>query len=751
MTGLDLESFLLLLRADLSAWLVLGLVTLGLALLVWLCWGARRALRKCLVLSLAAHLGLVLYGSTVPAIQLAVRGAGAGAAERSHIRRIRVAPLVESVRSPGRGARAFRDGSPAADSTGSPSTAPRLELAAAPLRLADSALRVARPGVADTARSEAEPNPAPLVPVGTATPRVSRLEPDRSPAGLRAEPNRIPDGAPPAPPAPLPPDLTEVDRASIAASAAAGRARPSSPNSHGVIEEVLGTRDRSLRADARLRPGRTEEDSGAMGNPAAVSSRSARPDRSSGGSPVDRGAEVGTRGELPAAGFPAPPDGTAGGPIALKRATPKARSAPEGGSGLAALDVHAERRTLAEIPKVYQPRLSPDRPDRARRDGASAASELAVERALDWLARHQDRDGRWDAGIARYEDGTPVKGDDDFTAHCPTGEMCFGECAYWEADPALTGLALLTYLGAGYTHTQGRYAESVGKGLDFLIGQQKPDGDLRGRSRVVGMYCHAMATLALCEAYALTGDPRLRDAAERAIAFMVRARARDGLAWRYAPGAPVGDTSILGWVVMGLKSAKEVGIPIPDEASVRRGTLAWLDQVATGQAKGLARYQPQDPVTPTMTAEAWVCRQFLGVGGPGPPSTEAAEFLLRNDSDRGPTNVYYWYYATLALYQHGGEPWSRWNALIRDKIVTLQRASGHQTGSWDPDESLYGAKGGRVYCTTLAALTLEVYYRYLRLYDEPKIPLEPDATPDIGPQRRDRTEPPATVTNPEDR
>ena len=295
---------------------------------------------------------------------------------------------------------------------------------------------------------------------------------------------------------------------------------------------------------------------------------------------------------------------------------------------------------------------------------------------------------------------------------------------------------------------RGRYAETVGKGLDFLLAEQKPDGDLRGRSQVVGMYCHAMATLALCEAYALTGDARLRDAATRAVAFLVRARARDGMAWRYAPGATVGDTSILGWVVMGLKSAKEVGIPIPDEASVRRGTLTWLDKVATGQAKGLARYQPWEPVTPTMTAEAWVCRQFLGVGGPGPASAEAADFLLRNPSDRGPTNVYYWYYATLALYQHGGEPWSRWNARIRDRIVGLQRSSGHQTGSWEPDESLYGSKGGRIYCTTLAALTLEVYYRYLRLYDDPKIPLEAGMPPALDPRRR---EPSATAINPEDR
>ena len=56
MTGLDLESFLLLLRADLSVWLMLGLASSGLAFLVWASWSSRRALRNCLVLSLAAHL-----------------------------------------------------------------------------------------------------------------------------------------------------------------------------------------------------------------------------------------------------------------------------------------------------------------------------------------------------------------------------------------------------------------------------------------------------------------------------------------------------------------------------------------------------------------------------------------------------------------------------------------------------------------------------------------------------------------------
>jgi hypothetical protein len=419
----------------------------------------------------------------------------------------------------------------------------------------------------------------------------------------------------------------------------------------------------------------------------------------------------------------------------VPRATPGGsnRAASDPQPGLADLTGSTSGRNLTEVPPFYRSRLDANRSALAQRSGASTASEQAVERALDWLARHQDLDGRWDGGTAHYEDGKAVPGDDDFTVHCPPGQTCFGECTYWEADTGLTGLALLAYLGAGYTHKEGKYATTVGNGLDFLLAQQKRDGDLRGSSKAVGMYCHAMATLALCEAYALSLDDRLHNPAERAVSFLVGARARDGQAWRYLPGAPIGDTSILGWVVMALKSAREIGLRVPSQPDLDRGTLLWLDRVAAGQNKGLGRYQPGEAVTATMTAEAWVCRQFLGAGGPGPSSSEAALYLLQHESDRGDSNYYYWYYATLAMYQHGGQPWMRWNDRTRDRIVARQCSSGHPAGSWEADDSMYGARGGRIYCTTLAALTLEVYYRYLRLYEKPNLPVDvgADAAPSL--------------------
>ena len=136
-----------------------------------------------------------------------------------------------------------------------------------------------------------------------------------------------------------------------------------------------------------------------------------------------------------------------------------------------------------------------------------------------------------------------------------------------------------------------------------------------------------------------------------------------------------------------------------------------------------------------MTAEAWVCRQFLELGGPGRSSNEAAAYLLQHAPDREPYNVYYLYYGTLAMYQHGGDAWARWNAEARDLIVDRQRKSGHQAGSWDPDETKYGLLGGRIYATALSTLSLEVYYRFLRLYDDPRPATSPVVAPANQPPR----------------
>jgi hypothetical protein len=676
-TGLDLESFLLLLRADLGALSLYALGSLVLGLLLWLSWGSRRALRKCMAISVVAHAALAVYGSTVPSVFRALGPSLRDDARHEHIREIRVRPVGSRIQ-PSTGEPAGLASVTRSDSPVKQSAGPSLDFATEPIRLADSrqpASHLGGAGAADRALLAALGSSGlPPLELTLATPTVE----------LPATATR--------------PETRPGEKSSV--PAAHGPAVTASEISEFIPEVV------KLKPNAQGARSALASSALALLPSADLRRESPRAERS----------------VIPH--YP-PSSPNAERSVPLARVTPSGDDRAGSGPALADLTAASSGRNLTEVPIFYRSRLDANRSAQAERSGASTASEQAVERALDWLARHQDADGRWDGSTARDEDGKAVNDDDDFTVHCPPGQTCFGECAYWEADTALTGLALLTYLGAGYTHLDGKYATTVGKGLDFLLTQQKADGDLRGQSRAVGMYCHAMATLALCEAYALSLDDRFRGPAERAIAFLVRGRARDGQAWRYSPGEAIGDTSILGWVVMALKSAREVGLRIPDQAGVNRGTRLWLDRVSTGQNRGLARYQPAEPVTATMTAEAWVCRQFLGGGGPGASSTEAATYLLQHESDKGDTNFYYWYYGTLAMYQHGGQPWSRWNGRIRDRVVRLQRSSGHQAGSWDPDDSIYGARGGRIYCTTLAALTLEVYYRYLRLYEEPNLAVDP--------------------------
>ena len=68
--------------------------------MAWLSWGSRRALRKCLALSVVAHAGLVLYGSTVPSVFRALGSVSRDSARGQHIRQIRVSPVATKVEPP---------------------------------------------------------------------------------------------------------------------------------------------------------------------------------------------------------------------------------------------------------------------------------------------------------------------------------------------------------------------------------------------------------------------------------------------------------------------------------------------------------------------------------------------------------------------------------------------------------------------------------------------------------------------------
>jgi hypothetical protein len=288
-----------------------------------------------------------------------------------------------------------------------------------------------------------------------------------------------------------------------------------------------------------------------------------------------------------------------------------------------------------------------------------------------------------------------------------------------DADAGISALALLAFLGAGQTQHAGDYQPTVRKGLDYLLRAQAADGNLGGEAGLYArMYCHSMATFALAEALALTGDPALRSPVQRAVDCSLRAQNPSTGGWRYRPG-DLGDTSQLGWQLMALWSAERAGINVPPQTWT--GAERFLRSVRRGQVGGLASYRSDSPASTSMTAEALYCRQLvtesLGGIGDDAAAAEATQQLLQTLPEPSRVNLYYWYYASLALHRQqqlsdqNATAWLAWNNAMSGVLVAKQASDGADAGSWDP-ECIWGGYGGRVYSTALSALCLEVYYRY---------------------------------------
>jgi hypothetical protein len=349
--------------------------------------------------------------------------------------------------------------------------------------------------------------------------------------------------------------------------------------------------------------------------------------------------------------------------------------------------------------------------------GATKITERAVNASLNWLARHQNQDGSWTQ--------------DDFQKHCKN-DTCTGRGSSRQ-DVGTTALALLPFLAAGQTHkNKGIYQGQVTRAMNYLLRQQdSKNGDLRGQGGT--MYAHALATLALCELHGMTklygssGDPKLYDAAQKAIGFIQSAQHPNTGGWRYSPGDP-GDTSVTGWIVMALKSAQMAGISV--NPAVFEGARKYLMSTSSGYNKEHFSYQPRQNPTMSMTSVGLLCMQYLGARRNDPQIVDGCNYLMGNlpDTENG-RHVYYWYYASMVMHNITGPQWDQWNRAMRKTLINTQVREGCAAGSWDPalpTPDQWGSQGGRLMETCLSALTLEVYYRYLPLY---KLDAEDDAKP----------------------
>jgi hypothetical protein len=346
-------------------------------------------------------------------------------------------------------------------------------------------------------------------------------------------------------------------------------------------------------------------------------------------------------------------------------------------------------------------------------EGGSPGTEDAVVAALRWLHFHQDLDGRWDI--------------DGFSKNCKKGS-CDGAAQAPYFDVGASGLALLAFLGNGHTHQVGEFKKTVRKGLRFLQKEQSSDGRFGPSEGESWFYNHAIALMAISEAFAITKDDKMKAMAQSALTYGLNAQ-NSGYGWKYEPKGGKNDSSVTGWMVLALKAAKTGGLEVPNQAFT--DARSWFDRVTA--SNGRCGYEkPGDPGSrlrgatkqferqETMTAVALICRIFTGQKRGDPVIKKGTELIMQklptyDEPNHLKVNYYYWYNGTYAMFQIGGPDWKKWNEAMKTALVKTQKRGGCPDGSWDA-VCEWAIVGGRVYCTAINALTLEIYYRYKRVH-----------------------------------
>ena len=335
--------------------------------------------------------------------------------------------------------------------------------------------------------------------------------------------------------------------------------------------------------------------------------------------------------------------------------------------------------------------------------GGNKTTEGAVAEALRWLAKNQRSNGTWSLK-GPYQDG-----------------------AGSENRLAATSMALLAFQGAGFTPKATRvmlnsagekqefdYRRLMQRGWDAMLRWQDKDGSFWKKGHVTVqhhvLYSQAQATIAICELYAMTRDDAYRRYAQRAVDYAVRIHDSKG-GWRYHPGED-SDTSVTGWFVMALQSARMAGLDVPSD--VFEKISRFLDSV-TNDGGSRYGYMPGYASKLSMTAEALLCRQYLGWPRNDERLQRGVAYLANNPIDWSDSNTYYWYYATQVMHHMEGDPWIEWNRVMAKAIPAKQVAKGPEKGSWSTDGDRW-AMGGRLYMTCLCTYMLEVYYRHLPIY-----------------------------------
>jgi hypothetical protein len=362
----------------------------------------------------------------------------------------------------------------------------------------------------------------------------------------------------------------------------------------------------------------------------------------------------------------------------------------------------------------------------------AAGGDASVMRALRWLKTKQNTDGSW---------GTE-------------GQF----------KTALTGMAILTYLAHNEVPDDAtEFGPVTRRAIQYLV-ESLGSGEYF-REKDGNNYSHPIGVYALGEAYAMTMNPLVKSAVERAVQPLIRGQnAWNGWEYKMASTART-DNSYSGWCAQAIKAVHAAGIDVPGLDACYEKAKRAFDSVYRGD--GQFMYQSESGGNPNghpaETAIATLCMQLLEQFAD--PKVKAAMRYMDGctydfehwenqpwgGGGNNPSPVYYWYYLTQAKFQEGGPTFLAWHKVFLPELQRRQqilkgetKESGYQDltgryrdiGWWDSPskgEAYRSNKGGlpctwwsngaaeqgstsldcRIMDTTLCALQLMVYYRFL--------------------------------------
>ncbi|MEO0479265.1 MAG: prenyltransferase/squalene oxidase repeat-containing protein [Planctomycetota bacterium] len=367
------------------------------------------------------------------------------------------------------------------------------------------------------------------------------------------------------------------------------------------------------------------------------------------------------------------------------------------------------RRRIALALGVSLCAASPDLGAQERRTSGSASDLItrevrqSVDRGLAYLAETQDPNGYW-----RQDVGFKLN-----SSYSVTNEN--------SPHIGVTALCLIAFLAGGHVPGRGQYGEVIENGLDYVLSQVKPDGQiLDAGSR---MYSHAFATLFLSEVYGMTQREDVRRALQSAVNIIVSSQNREG-GWRYKPFARESDMSITVCQVLALRSARNVGIAVPAEtvvdaeryvrrSAVSRGDMDTFGHFGQFDQGGAFRYQLREHSRATfpLTAAGVTTLHAAGIYE-DPVIDEAFDYLdgalnRFNRQNFGHYFFYYGHYYAVQAYYTSGSRFRGYYVDIRDLLIREQRPDGSWPCRVGP---------GHAFATAVSSLILQIPYQYLPIF-----------------------------------